>query len=74
MRQVFEDAHICPCYFGSKLYFFYFLLGLFVKDNKLTQEMKRHDAIVAVHGKHSDLEISKFLNVADSFFTKFVES
>ena len=36
-------------------------------DNKLTQEMKRHIVIVAMHAKHSHLEISKFFNVARSF-------
>ena len=41
-----------------------------MEDNKLTQEMKRHAVIVAIHAKHSDLEISQFLNVAWSFVHK----
>ena len=45
-----------------------------MEDNKLTQEMKRHAAIAAVHAKRSDFEISQFLNDARSLFTKFVES
>lgn len=32
----------------------------------LTQEMKRHAVIVALTAKHTDLEISNFLNVARS--------
>ena len=39
-------------------------------DNKLTQELKRHAVIVAIHAKHSDLEILQFLNVARSFLHK----
>ena len=41
-----------------------------MEDNKLTQEMKRHAVIVAIHSKHSDLEISKFFNVTRSFVRK----
>ena len=41
-----------------------------MEDNKLTQEMKRHAVIVAIHAKHSDLEISQVLNVARSFVYK----
>jgi len=41
-----------------------------MEDNKLTQEMKRHAVIVAIHANHSDLEISQFLNVARSFVHK----
>ena len=41
-----------------------------MEDNKRTQEMKRHVVIVAIHSKHSDLEISQFLNVARSFVYK----
>ena len=36
----------------------------------LTQEMKRHAVIVALTAKHTDLEISNFLNVARSFVYK----
>ena len=32
--------------------------------------MKRHAVIVAIHAKHSDLEISQFLNVTRSFAHK----
>ena len=32
--------------------------------------MKRHVVIVAIHAKHSDLEISQFFNVARSFVHK----
>ena len=45
-----------------------------MEDNKLTQEMKRHAVIVAIHTKHSDLEISQFLKSPDPLFTKFVGS
>ena len=41
-----------------------------MEDDKLTQEMKRHAVFVAIHAKHSDLEISQFLNVARSFVHK----
>ena len=41
-----------------------------MEDNKLTQEMKRHAVIVAVHAKHSNLEISQFFNVTRSFVHK----
>jgi len=44
-----------------------------MEDNKLTQEMKRHAVIVAIHANHSDLEISRFLKVARSFVNKFVQ-
>ena len=32
--------------------------------------MKRHTVIVAIHAKHSDLEISQFINVSWSFVHK----
>ena len=38
-----------------------------MEANKLTQEMKRHAVIFAIHVKHKDLEISQFFNVARSF-------
>ena len=38
-----------------------------MEDNKLTQEMKRHAVIVAIHAKNSNFEISQFFNVARSF-------
>ena len=41
-----------------------------MEENKLTQEMKRHAVIVAIHAKHSDLEISQFFNVTRSFVHK----
>ncbi|XP_014473452.1 PREDICTED: uncharacterized protein LOC106743775 [Dinoponera quadriceps] len=41
-----------------------------MEDNKLTQKMKRHAVIVAIHANHSDLEISLFLKVARSFVIK----
>ncbi|KPU74657.1 uncharacterized protein Dana_GF26712 [Drosophila ananassae] len=41
-----------------------------MEDNILTQEMKRHAVIVALHAEHSDLEISTFLKVARSFVYK----
>ena len=41
-----------------------------MEDNKLTQEMKRRAVIVAIDAKHSDLEISQFFNVAQSFVHK----
>ena len=41
-----------------------------MENNKVTQEMKRHAVIVAIHAKHSDLEISQFFNVARSFVHK----
>ena len=36
----------------------------------MTQEMKRHAVIVAIHAKRSNLEISQFLNVSRSFIQK----
>lgn len=36
----------------------------------LTQEMKRHAVIVAIHAEHSDVEIARFLKVARSFVNK----
>jgi len=41
-----------------------------MEDNKLTQEMKRHAVIVAIHANHSDLKISRFLKVARFFVNK----
>ena len=41
-----------------------------MKDNKLTQEIKRHAVIVAITAKHSDLEILQVLNVAWSLVFK----
>ena len=41
-----------------------------MEDNKLTQEMKSHAVIVAIHAKHIDLGISRFFNVARSFIHK----
>ena len=41
-----------------------------MEDNKLTQEMKGHGVIVAIHAKHSDLEILLFFNVSRSFVHK----
>ena len=41
-----------------------------MEDNKLTQEMKRHAVIVAIHANHSDLEISEFFKFARSFVHK----
>ena len=37
---------------------------------QLTHEMKRHAVIVAIHAKHSDVEIARFLEVARSFVHK----
>lgn len=39
-------------------------------DSQLTQEMKRHAVIVALHAQHSDVEIARFLKVARSFVHK----
>ena len=41
-----------------------------MENNKLIQEMKRHAVIVAIHAKHSGLEISQFFNVTRSFVPK----
>ena len=41
-----------------------------MEDNKLTQEMKRHSVIDAMHAKHSDFEISQFFNVVRPFVHK----
>jgi len=41
-----------------------------MEDYKVTQEMKRHAVIVAICAKHTDLEISNFLNCARSFVHK----
>ncbi|KAM0736931.1 hypothetical protein ACS0PU_000024 [Formica fusca] len=41
-----------------------------MEDYNLTQEMKRHAVIVAIYAKHTDLEISNFLNCARSFVHK----
>ena len=38
--------------------------------NKLNQEMKRHTVTIAIHMKHSDLEISQFFNITRSFVHK----
>ena len=39
-------------------------------EDKLTQEMKKHAVIVAIHAIHSDHEISQFFNVVRSFIHK----
>ena len=41
-----------------------------MKENKLTQEMKRHAVIVATHVKYSDFEISHSCNVERLFVHK----
>ncbi|XP_025161066.1 uncharacterized protein LOC112589993 [Harpegnathos saltator] len=41
-----------------------------MQDYKITQEMKRHAVIIAICAKHTDLEISNFLNCARSFVHK----
>lgn len=41
-----------------------------MEDYNLTQEMKRHAVTVAICAKHTDLEISNFLNCARSFVHK----
>ena len=45
-----------------------------MEENKLTQEMERYAVIVAIHARHSDLEILHFFNVARSFVHKVLES
>ncbi|XP_025161974.1 uncharacterized protein LOC112590242 [Harpegnathos saltator] len=41
-----------------------------MEEYKITQEMKRHAVIIAICAKHTDLEISNFLNCARSFVHK----
>ena len=52
----------------EKQFFSFFRSSM--EDYKVTQEMKRHVVIIAICAKHTDLEISNFLNCARSFVHK----
>ena len=69
MREVFQDTHICGSYFAA-IIFLLFSSQIINGGNKLTQKMKKHAVIFAIHAKHSDLEISQFMNVVRSFVHK----
>jgi len=54
----------------SREQFFCFFFRSLMEDYKVTQEMKRHAVIITICAKHTDLEISNFLNCARSFVHK----